>query len=290
MNLALLAQDSGSGVRSAVVGGWGTVVTSCQQAFGDIVSQAPHVIGAIIVLVIGFIISRVLGRIATAVCERIGLQTGAERSGLAESMKQVGINRPAAAIVGTIIFWLSMCVFLMAAFDVLGLASVSAAIQPIVEYIPRILVAAAMVVVGLLLANFLRGVIATSADRVGIAFAEHLARGVYYVLVLMIGVEALKHLNVELELLNTLILIAFGGLAVGFALAFGLGGRDVMGGILAGYYLRQRIQAGDHVSVAGMEGTVRDVGPVATIIETEEDGLVHRHSIPNGKMLSEAVR
>ena len=286
MNIALLAAD----LPSTVPAWRDWFVGSFQDAFGDIIRQAPNVFAMIIVLVIGYIISFVLRHIATAVCERVGLQTGAERSGLAESMKQVGIDQSAPAIVGTIIFWMSMSVFLMAAFNVLGLASVSAAIEPIVNYIPRILVAAAIVVVGLLLANFLRGVIATSADRVGISFAEHLARGVYYVLVLMIGVTALTHLQVEMELLNTLILIAFGGLAVGFALAFGLGGRDVMGGILAGYYLRQRIQAGDHVSVAGMEGTVRDVGPVATIIETEEDGLMHRHSIPNGKMLSEAVR
>ena len=54
------------------------------------------------------------------------------------------------------------------------------------------------------------------------------------------------------------ILIAFGALAIGFGLAFGLGGRDVMGGILAGYYIRQRLAAGDTVSVAGFEGTVRD--------------------------------
>ena len=67
-----------------------------------------------------------------------------------------------------------------------------------------------------------------------------------------------------------LILIAFGGLALAFGLSFGLGGRDVMAGILAGYYLRQRLNAGDHVSVAGMEGTVREVGPVATIVETDE--------------------
>ena len=63
-----------------------------------------------------------------------------------------------------------------------------------------------------------------------------------------------------------------------------------MGGILAGYYIRQRMQAGDQVTVAGFDGTIRDVGPVATIIETDEDGLMHRHSIPNTKMLNEAVR
>jgi small-conductance mechanosensitive channel len=44
------------------------------------------------------------------------------------------------------------------------------------------------------------------------------------------------------------------------------------------------------VSVAGFEGTVREVGPVATIIETRDGGTVSRHSIPNAKMLQEAVR
>ena len=63
-----------------------------------------------------------------------------------------------------------------------------------------------------------------------------------------------------------------------------------MAGILAGYYTRQRLHAGDQVHVADLHGTVREVGPVATIIETEEDGLLHRHSIPNTKMLNEAVR
>jgi hypothetical protein len=39
-----------------------------------------------------------------------------------------------------------------------------------------------------------------------------------------------------------------------------------------------------------MEGTVREVGPTATIIETDEEGLLNRHSVPNYKMLNEAVR
>jgi small-conductance mechanosensitive channel len=63
-----------------------------------------------------------------------------------------------------------------------------------------------------------------------------------------------------------------------------------MNGILSGYYVRQRIQAGDRVTVGALEGTVREVGPVATIVETRENGLVSRHTVPNAKMLLEAVR
>jgi small-conductance mechanosensitive channel len=110
------------------------------------------------------------------------------------------------------------------------------------------------------------------------------------VLSILTFIAAFNQLGIQFALLEKLILIGSAGLAAGFALAFGLGGRDVMAGILAGYYVRQRLQAGDTVSVAGFEGTVREVGPVATIIETRDGGLVSRHSIPNAKMLQEAVR
>jgi small-conductance mechanosensitive channel len=221
---------------------------------------------------------------------RVLAMIAAERSGLSESMQHMGIKRNVPSIVGTIVFWLLMCVFIMAAFNILNLPDVSAAMASVVSYIPKLLVATLVVVIGLLVASFLRGVVATSADRVGLTYAEHLANGFYYVLVLVTFHAALTHLGMNLQLLEHMILIAFGALAVGFGLAFGLGGRDVIGGILAGYYIRQRLQTGDHVSVGALEGTVREVGPVATVIETDEEGYVNRRSIPNTKMLNEAVR
>ena len=270
---------------------WGQVfVDSFTRAFGQIVAWVPAVVAMVVVLVLGYIVAKLAGRFATALSERVGLQTAAERSGLTASMKQVGIDRSVASIVGRIVFWLLMCVFLTAAFNILGLETVSTAMEPIVEFIPRLLVATVVVVIGLLVATFLRGVIATSADRVGISYAEHLANGCYYVLALMVFMGAFDTLGIEFKMLRELILIGFAALALGFALAFGFGGREVMGGILAGYYTRQRLHPGDRVTVCGMEGTIREVGPVATIIETEEDGLLNRHTVPNSKMLTDAVR
>jgi|SwirhisoilCB2_FD_contig_61_656020_length_1125_multi_2_in_0_out_0_1 hypothetical protein len=266
------------------------IAASFNHAFGQIIGLLPNVVAMLVVLVVGYIVAHVLDRFATALSQSLGLETAAERSGLMTSMKQVGIRRSVPSIVGQIVFWLTMCVFVTAAFNILGLQAVSAAMEKIVAYIPNLLVATVVVVVGLLVAGFLRGVVATSADRVGISYAENLANGVYYVLALMTFIGAFDQLHIEFGLLKELILIAFGGLALGFGLAFGLGGREVMGGILAGYYTRQRLHTGDRVSVAGMEGTVREVGPVATVIETEEDGLLNRHSVPNTRMLSEAVR
>jgi hypothetical protein len=263
---------------------------SFNNAFGQVISLLPNLVAMLVVLVVGYIVAHVFEKFTATLSQSLGLDKAADRSGLATSMKQVGINRSVPAIIGQLVFWLTMFVFVIGAFNILGLQAVSGAMEKIVAYIPNLLVATVVVVVGLLVAGFLRGVVATSADRVGIGYAENLANGVYYVLALMTFIGAFDQLHIEFGILKELILIGCGGLALGFGLAFGLGGREVMGGILAGYYTRQRLHAGDHVVVAGMEGTVREVGPVATVIETEEDGLLNRHSVPNTRMLNEAVR
>ena len=266
------------------------LVDSFTMAWSQVIGLAPKMVAMVVVLVVGYVLARWVGSFIAVVSEKIGLQTAAEKSGLAKSMHDVGIRRPLPAIVGGIVFWLLMCVFVMAAFNILGLDSVSAAMGEVVNYIPRLLVATVVVVIGLLAATFLRGVVATSADRVGLTYAEYLAGGCYWVLSLLTFIAAFNQLGIQFALLEKLILIGSAGLAAGFALAFGLGGRDVMSGILSGYYVRQRLQAGDTVSVAGFEGTVREVGPVATVIETRENGIIHRHSVPHARMLQEAVR
>lgn len=286
----VLGQTAADTARETVNVSKQALVDSFTQAWSQVILLAPKMVAMVAVLVVGYVLARWFAGLVSMVSEKIGLQTAAEKSGLAKSMHDVGIHRPVPGIVGGIVFWLLMCVFVMAAFNILGLQSVSDAMGEVVNYIPRLLVATVVVVVGLLAATFIRGVVATSADRVGLSYAEYLAGGCYWVLSILTFIAAFNQLGIQFALLEKLILIGSGGLAAGFALAFGLGGRDVMAGILAGYYVRQRLQAGDTVSVAGYEGTVREVGPVATVIETRDGGLVSRHSIPNSRMLQEAVR
>ncbi len=266
------------------------VKASFDQALEQVITYGPKLVAALVVAVLGYVVARLVGQVVVKVSEKLGLQVAAERSGLAQSMQHMGIERNVAKILGTITFWLLMCVVFMAAFNILGLTAVSTAMSSVAQYIPNLLVATVIVVAGLFAATFLRGVIATSTDRLGISYAEHLANGCYYTLALLTFILAFQHLGIKFELLNYAILLVLGGLSLGVGLALGLGGRDVMAGILAGYYLRQRLTAGDEVDVAGMQGTVREVGPVATIIETDEHGLLNRHSVPNTKMLNEAVR
>ena len=286
-SLAVVPVDQ---AKTAVEASVGEVSSALHSAFEPVINLLPSVVAMFAVLAVGYIVARLLARGADALGQRIGLDGAAQRSGLSDSMKKVGIKRGLSAIVAQLVFWLLMCVFVVAAFNLLNLPSLSAATQKLVDYIPKLMAATTVVLIGLLIASFLRGVIATAADRIGISYADRLASGAYYILALMTFIAAFDQLEIQFALLNQLILIAFGALALGIGLSVGLGGRDVAGGIMSGYYVRQRMRSGDSVNVAGIEGVVREVGPVATVIETTVDGLTQRHTVPNSKMLNEAVR
>ncbi len=250
------------------------------------VNYLPNLISFLLVLVIGSGITWVLAKVALLVCEKTGLQRAAEQSGLAESMRDAGIVRTLPQIVGQVVFWMLMTLTLMLAVKQLNIQDFDDTIKQILAFFPRLIVSLLILVLGLLLGKFLRGVIATGADRMGLNYAQSLANVVYCAFVVVLLHQISNQLGLELKLFTDLILIVFGGLMLGLGLAVGLGGKDVISGILAGYYVRKRFQAGDRVSVGDIAGTVREVGPVSTVVDVPGAQRI----VPNTKMLHEAVR
>ena len=146
---ALFADVDPTGVmKQTVEDSTGALQASFKNAWVQIVDYTPRVLAAVLVFVIGYFVARLVARAITLVCERAGLQRAAERSGLWESMSHMSIRRNVPAILGTIVFWGLMLVFLMASFNILEIREVSTAISQVVAYIPNLLVATVMVVVG----------------------------------------------------------------------------------------------------------------------------------------------
>jgi len=272
-----------------------------------------HVIGLVIavalalgLLAVGYFAASLLARSAEFVARKCRFEGELERSRLVRSMRQTGVERSLPSFAGCIVFWLTMWIFTVWGLDLLlSLPAIGGRVAPRVStgafspdlppvapigaLGPGLLVAAAMLLAGFWSADLPRRLIAASASRAGWAYARSLSNGCYLVWMTALVVSALELLGLELGLFKNLVLIAFAAATFGLGLAFGLGGRDVTAGILAGNYTRRRLKPGDHVVVAGIEGTIREVGTVATVIETEEDGLMKRRSVPNTVMIAEAV-
>lgn len=265
---------------------WREVVTaSLREAGTALASTLPNVFGMLALLAIGWATSRIAGSVVTRFLSRIGTDRAGERIGLAALLEQAGIETSLSRVFGTFVFWILMLTFVLSAVETLGLEAVTLTIDRLIAYLPSVLGALVIAVVGLLLARLAGSVVGSAAAAAQLPYARPLASVTRGATGLMAAILAVEHLGVNTELLSTLIVAVIAALAFAMGLAFALGARDVVRGILAGHYLRQTLSEGDVVETANRRGRVERIGSVDTLFRDAEGSW----SVPNAILLNETL-
>jgi small-conductance mechanosensitive channel len=255
--------------------------------WAKVVAFIPNLAAALVLLVVGYALARIAQRVGTAVLQRVGLDRVALRVGVSGVLEQSGIRASAAEVVGHLLFWLLMLMFLVSAAETLGLPNVSETIDAFVLYVPRVIAAAVITVVGVTLASFAHDVVRSGAEGLGVEYARALGKLAYGVLLIVTASLALGQLRVETLLLNRVVEITLMAAGAGLALTLGLGTRDVARHIVAGVYLRDLYRPGMTLVIGEQSGAVQEVGTVVTRLRTPDGGSLF---IPNGQLTETTVR
>lgn len=210
-----------------VVTNWGTaIISALANAVNLILSFIPRLLGFIIILAIGLLIASFVSKGLTYLLRKIGFDRLSDRIGLRRFEQNLNVSMDAAGILGRIVYWFIVLIFLVPAADALGVPAVSSVLNSIVAFIPNVFVAILVLFLGALLAVFVSDIVrgATGTARVGNpnVFAA-IAR---YAIIGFSILIALEQLNIAPALLNELFGAVVAGAALAFGLAFGLGGRD----------------------------------------------------------------
>lgn len=260
------------------------LMTMLTDTVGAVITFMPKLVGAIAVLLIGWAIARVL-RAVTERSIRGGLDALLERTGASEALERTSMTAAPSEIVGRVLYWLVMILFVMAASRVIGLSAVSDAITRILAYIPSVISASIVLAAGVFLARFVSNLVKSAAMAAELSYAQGLAAVANTGIVVMVGVVTLEQLGVDTQILITVITVTVAALTAGMGLAFALGSREVVRSILAGHYLRQSLPAGDVVEVVGQQGVVEQIGPISTTFR----GDGRSWSVPNARLMDEVI-
>ncbi len=263
-----------------------TVVEAMTALWTKIAVFIPNLLGAIVIVVIGYLLSLLLARITTAILTKVKFEVASEKTGLNGTLARVGIKSSASEIVGKLVFWLFMLTILISASETLGLENVSRTINTFVEYLPNVIAAALIVVLGLLLAHFVRTLVETAAEGLGFGYARAVSRLAYIVLIVVVGTLAIDQLGVETGLLDQVIGIILIAVGAALAIALGLGTRGVAQSIVSGVYARDLYKPGAKLQFLEYQGTVESVGSITTSIRVQDGTLIH---IPNENLLRNVV-
>lgn len=241
-----------------------------------------NLFGALVVLLLGFVVAKLLDTLLSKLLAKLGLDRLMGGTGLTKLLSRAGLQVPISTLIGKIVYWFVLLIFLVSAAESLGLERVSATLDMLALYLPKVFGAALVLLVGVLLAQLANGLVRGAAEGVGLEYAAGVGR-IAQGLVIIISISvAISQLEVKTDLLNHVIVIVLITVGLAVALAMGLGSREIAGQILAGIYVRELYQVGQQVRVGEVEGQIEEIGTVKTTLLTEEGELVSLQSDPAG--------
>ena len=267
---------------TAPVTSWGeAILTSLAAALAMFLGAIPKVIGFLVILIIGWIVASALAGAVAALLRAVKFNDLAERSGFAGFVRNMGMQTDSAGVIALIAKWFVRLIVLVVAFDALGLPAVSQVLQQLLLWLPNLVVALVVLVIGGLAASALASLVRGATAEAGLGSPDLLATIARVAVWAFAIVVAVNQIGIARELVNTLFMATVGALALALGLSFGLGGRDTAAEIVRNWYLKgqqatpkmaQAASAAQRQADERMQTTVDDGRP-ARPTETEQRPL-----------------
>jgi hypothetical protein len=242
----------------------------------------PRIIGFAVVLIVGWIISSLLARGVQALLHAVKFNELARRSGFADFVHKMGVKDDSSGVIAGIVKWFVRLITLVVAFDTLGLPAVSNVLQQLLLWLPNLVVALVVLVIGGLAAKALSQLVRGASAEAGFNNPDMLSTVTHVAVWGFTIVVAINQLGIATTLINTLLVGLVGAFALAFGLAFGLGGRDRAAQMLD--------RAGRNIEQAGpkLERAASAARNQAQEMAQQAQGVVHhnpgahRSAIGNG--------
>ena len=201
-----------------------TTLAEVGARFQDFV---PNLLAMLALLTIGTLAAVALRLSVGFVLKWIAFDRFSERTGVSTVLRKGGIQAAPSRILALTLAWLVLAVFVLLAVAALDLTAAVNLVNEAFAYLPHLLVAIALLLLGSLIAGFVRRSVLIAAVNAGVPTARFLAGGVQVALLVLFAAMALEHLGLGRQVILTSFAIAFGGVVFALALAFGLAGRDM---------------------------------------------------------------
>lgn len=229
---------------------WGeALMTGLTAALAMFLAAIPRILAFLIIILVGWFLASLLAKGVGALLRRINFNDAAQRSGFASFVQSTGVEADSSGFIALVAKWFVRLIALVVAFDALGLPAVSDVLRELLLWLPNLIVALVVLVIGGLAANALSGLVRGSTAQAGFTnpgLLAGIAKGAVWAFAIII---AANQVGIARVVVNTLLIGVVAALALAAGLAFGLGGRELAARMLERAYSDSR-KAGDKLEAA----------------------------------------
>ncbi len=193
----------------------------------------PTLVAALVVFIIGWTIAVAVGNLIVRILNAVKVNDAFDRiAGLRAAMHHAGLELNAAGFVGALVKWFIVIVTLLTTADILNLTGVGLFLNDVIAYLPNIVVAALIIIIGVMFGNFVHRAIKASLGAAQMPHGTAAAAVGKWAIYVFAFLATLAQLQIATPLIQTLFTAFAAMLAIAGGLAFGLGGKDIAQKIL----------------------------------------------------------
>jgi len=229
----------------------------------------PSLLSALVILILGLIIAKIVSKIVYKVLKKSGIDK------LGDKLKQIDIVEKSNVVIkiskllSEIIYYFIVLFFTVAATSVLGIPEISNLVSDIFSFIPNLIVALIILILGTLFADMVKRVVSTALSSLGVGSANLIASFLFYFLFINIAIVALGQAKIDTDFLSQNLSIIIGGVVAAFAIGYGLASKDIMANMLSSFYSKDQFKIGQKVTIDDSTGIVLGVDKSSLTIKTE---------------------
>ncbi len=249
------------------------------------VEAFPNIIFALVIAILGWIIAKIIARVVKKVLETLKVDGLADKLNDIDLVNKANVKVVPSKVISKIVYYLILIVSFIAATDYLEIEAVSNLMGDLMNYIPSLLSAVVFFIIGLVVADFIKGIVLTTCESLGIPSAKIISSIVFYFLFLTVTMSALDQAKISTDFINSSFMIIISGVVASFALGYGLASKDMMANFLASFYVKNKFEAGDKITVDGVNGQIEMMDNKSFVLKTNDKKIV----FPLSKLAQEKV-
>ncbi|WP_400079260.1 mechanosensitive ion channel family protein [Winogradskyella sp. R77965] len=240
----------------------------------EITNIFPNIIGAFIVLIIGWIITKLVVKLIKKVLKLVKANKLDEKINEIEIVEGKQLNFDTVKVVSKVVKYLMYMILLVTASDIMGLDVITEQISDLISYLPKLFAALIVFIVGLLFANFVKNGLKSLFESMDLSGGKMISQVVFFLMLTFISVTALNQAGIDTEIITNNINMIIAAFLLAFAIAFGLGAREVVGKLLKTFYARKTFEIGQAITFQGENYTVESVENISVILKNSKGKLI----------------
>ncbi|ARK10022.1 mechanosensitive ion channel domain-containing protein [Fibrella sp. ES10-3-2-2] len=246
------------------------LINTFQTLIAQFINFVPKFIGAGVVLAIGILVAKMLSAVVQRVLKGAGFDRFGDKLNEIDLIRQLQTEIKLSEIVSKVLYYFILLVFITAATETLGIAAITGMVTSLVNFIPKLIAAAIMLQVGVLVADVLKQGVVSLCASFGISSGRLLGMVVFFFFLIITIISALGQAGINTELLESSFNLLIGAVFLAFAVGYGLASRDVMANILSSFYAKNKFKEGQTIRIEGITGQVLQVDNTSLTLRTGE--------------------